>query len=113
MRDFREFPHQYLAVPQGPGRGNQESDADRALWQTIADIIELQVKRRYTRPMAPAEVEEQVRQNRRSVHADDKLLKLLESRDANGAEKYWTTHLAAVGDGLLGPDADALIDLPD
>jgi hypothetical protein len=63
--------------------------------------------------MAPAEAEEQVRLNLRSVHADDKLLKLLDSADAAGAEVYWTRHLTAVGEALLGPDADAVVDLPD
>jgi hypothetical protein len=66
--------------------------------------------------MQPAEAEEQVRQNLRSVHANDKLLKLLESHDADGAEAYWTKHLLAIGPRGFpprGPDADALVDLPD
>jgi DNA-binding GntR family transcriptional regulator len=63
--------------------------------------------------MLPAEAEEQIRLNVRSVHANDKLLKLLESHDPDGAEAFWTKHLVAVGDTLLGDDADAVVDLPD
>jgi hypothetical protein len=38
---------------------------------------------------------------------------LLKSQDADGAAAYWTKHLLAIGAILLGPDADAVIDLPD
>jgi len=112
IRDFREFPHNTWQFHRGlvEGTGNQTLTV---LWQTIADIIELQVKTRYSRPMTEAEAEEQVRLNLRSVDAGDKLLKLLESRDAAGAEAYWTRHLIAVGETLLGPDGDAVVDLPD
>jgi GntR family transcriptional regulator, transcriptional repressor for pyruvate dehydrogenase complex len=112
VRDFREFPHNTWQFHRGLVEGTRNQTLT-VLWQTIADIIELQVKSRYSRPMAPAEAEEQVRMNLRSVHADDKLLKLLESHDAAGAEAYWTRHLVAVGNTLLGPDADTVVDLPD
>jgi GntR family transcriptional regulator, transcriptional repressor for pyruvate dehydrogenase complex len=110
--DFREFPHHSWAFHRGlvEGTGNQTLEV---LWQTIADIIELQVTSRYTRPMNAAEIEDQVTQNRRSVRANDRLLKLLESHDADGAERYWIKHLIAVGEHLLGPDPDAVVDLPD
>jgi hypothetical protein len=55
----------------------------------------------------------QVCQNLRSTRANDTLLKLLESQDADGAEPYWTEQLIAVGATLLGPDGDAAVDLPD
>jgi hypothetical protein len=83
------------------------------LWQTIADIIELIVTSRYTRPMVPSEIEEQVARNKRSVRANDRLLKLLESQDADGAERYWTKHMVAVSTSLLAADGHAVIDLPD
>ncbi len=63
--------------------------------------------------MGPAEVEEQVNRNQRSVRANDRLLKLLESQDADGAERYWTKHMIAVSTSLLAADGDAVVDLPD
>jgi GntR family transcriptional regulator, transcriptional repressor for pyruvate dehydrogenase complex len=112
VRDFREFPHYSWGFHRGlvEGTGNQTL---AVLWQTIADIIELLVTTRYTRPMNPAEIEEQVTRNRRSVRANDRLLKLLDSHDADGAERYWTKHLNAVSESLLAADADAVVDLPD
>jgi DNA-binding GntR family transcriptional regulator len=83
------------------------------LIQTIADIIKLQLTRRYARPMLPAEVEKQIRLNLRSIRANNKLLKLLDSRDADGAEAYWAKHLIAVGVTVLGDGADAVVDLPE
>lgn len=112
VRDFREFPHQSWGFHRGLVEGTQNQTL-AVLWQTIADIIELLVIRRYTRPMGPAEAAEQIAQNQRSVRANDRLLKLLESHDADGAERYWTKHLIAVGDNLLGANADAVVDLPD
>jgi GntR family transcriptional regulator, transcriptional repressor for pyruvate dehydrogenase complex len=111
-RDFREFPHRSWSFHKALVEGAR-NETLTVLWQTIADIIELQVARRYSRPMQPDEVEEQVQQNLRSVRANDKLLKLLESHDADAAEAYWITHLRAVGESLLGPDPDAVVDLPD
>jgi hypothetical protein len=73
------------------------------LLQTIADIIELQVMRRYTRPMQPDETEEQVRQNLRSVHANGKLLKLLKSQDADGAAAYWPSTCSRSEPSCSGP----------
>jgi GntR family transcriptional regulator, transcriptional repressor for pyruvate dehydrogenase complex len=112
VRDFRQFPHHSWGFHRElvEGTGNQTL---AVLWQTIADIIELQVTSRYTRPMNAAEIEDQVTQNRRSVRANDRLLKLLDSHDADGAERYWIKHLIAVGEHLLGPDPDAVVDLPD
>jgi GntR family transcriptional regulator, transcriptional repressor for pyruvate dehydrogenase complex len=112
VADFREFPHQVWIFHRGlvEGTGNQTLEV---LWQTIADIIELQVTSRYTRPMSPAETDDQISQNQRSVRADDRLLKLLESHDADAAEAYWTRHLIAVADYLLRPDPAAVVDLPD
>jgi DNA-binding FadR family transcriptional regulator len=112
VRNFRDFPHHSWSFHKGLVEGTRNHTLT-VLVQTIADIIELQVTRRYSRPMQPSEAEEQVRQNLRSVHANDKLLKLLESHDADGAESYWTTHLVAIGATLLGPDADTVVDLPD
>jgi len=112
VRDFKEFPHNSWLFSKGlvEGTGNQTLTL---LLQTIADIIELQLTRRYERPMLPAEAEEQVRLNLRSVRANDKLLKLLESGDADGSEAYWTKHLIAAGVSVLGDDAEAVIDLPE
>jgi DNA-binding GntR family transcriptional regulator len=95
VRDFREFPHHSWRFHKGLVEGTRNQTLTM-LVQTIADIIELQVTRRYTRPMIPAEAEAQACQNLRSVQANDKLLKLLESQDADGAEAYWTEHLIAV-----------------
>jgi DNA-binding GntR family transcriptional regulator len=74
------------------------------LWQTIADIIELLVTSWHTRPMGLEEIGDQVTRNERSVRANDRLLKMFESHDADAAQQYWTRHLVAVGDQLLGPD---------
>lgn len=112
VRDFAEFPRCSWSFHKGLVEGTRNQTLT-ILLQTIADIIELQVARRYSRPMHPGEVEEHVRQNRRSVCANEKLLKLLESQDADGAEAYWTKHLRAIGTTLLGPDADTVVDLPD
>lgn len=112
VRDFREFPHHSWGFHRGLVEGTRNQTL-AVLWQTIADIIELLVTSRYTRPMGPAEAAEQITQNQRSVRANDRLLKLLESHDADGAERYWTKHLIAVGDNLLGANADAVVDLPD
>jgi GntR family transcriptional repressor for pyruvate dehydrogenase complex len=112
VRDLREFLHHSWSFHKGLVEGTRNQTLT-ALAQTIADIIELQVTRRYARAMIPAEAEEQARQNLGSVQANDKLLRLLESQDADGAESYWTEHLTAVGATLLGPDGDAVVDLPD
>ncbi len=112
VRDFREFPHHSWLFHKGLVEGTRNQTLT-VLVQTIADIVELQVTRRYTRPMPAAEAEEQVQLNLRSVRANDHLLKLLESQDAHGAEAYWTGHLTALGATLLGPAADAVVDLPD
>jgi len=112
VRDFREFPRHSWSFHKGLVEGTRNQTLT-VLVQTIADIIESQVTRGYTRPAPPAEAEEQVQLNLGSVRANDELLKLLESQDAGGAEAYWTKHLAAVGAMLLGPDADAVVDLPD
>src|ERR1700689_949968 len=112
IRDFREFPHVSWEFHRGLIEGTKNQTL-AVLWQTIADIIELIVTSRYTRPMVPTEIEEQVARNQRSVRANDRLLKLLESRDADGAEKYWTKHMVAVATSLLADDGDAVVDLPD
>ncbi len=112
VRDFGEFPRHSWQFHKGLVEGTRNQTLT-VLVQTIADIIELQVARRYTRPLPSAEAEDQVSLNLRSVRANDQLLELLESRDADGAEAYWTRHLTAVGATLLGPDADAVVDLPD
>jgi GntR family transcriptional regulator, transcriptional repressor for pyruvate dehydrogenase complex len=112
VRDFRGFPHHSWLFHKGLVEGTRNQTLT-VLVQTIADIIELQVTRRYTRPMPTAEAEEQVQLNLRSVAANDRLLGLLEAQDAVGAEAYWTRHLIAVSATLLGPDADAVVDLPD
>jgi GntR family transcriptional regulator, transcriptional repressor for pyruvate dehydrogenase complex len=112
VRDFREFPHLSWGFHRGLIEGTRNQTL-AVLWQTIADIIELIVTSRYTRPMSPAEIEEQVTRNQRSVRANDRLLKLLESQDADGAERYWTKHMIAVSTSLLAADGDAVVDLPD
>jgi GntR family transcriptional repressor for pyruvate dehydrogenase complex len=112
VRDFGEFPHRVWLFH----RGLVEATSNQTLTvliQTIADVIELQLTRRYSRPMGPAEVEEQVRLNLKSVRANEKLIKLLESQDADGAEAYWTKHLTAAGATVFGDDADTVIDLPE
>lgn len=40
------------------------------------------------------------------------VLETLHQRN-DAARAYWTRHLTAVGATLLGPDADAVVDLPD
>jgi DNA-binding FadR family transcriptional regulator len=112
VRDFREFPRHSWLFHKCLVEGTRNQTLT-VLLQTIADIIELQLARRYSRPMIPAEAEEQVRQNLLSVDANDKLLKLMESEDTDGAETYWARHLVAVGARLLGPAGDAVVDLPD
>jgi hypothetical protein len=62
--------------------------------------------------MLPAEASEQIHLNLRSIRANDKLIKLLDSRDADGGESYCTKHLTAVGVTVLGDYADAVVDLP-
>jgi DNA-binding FadR family transcriptional regulator len=112
VRDFREFPHHSWDFHRGlvEGTGNQTV---AVLWQTVADIIEMLVTSHYTRLVGAAEIADQVTQNQRSVRANDRLLKLLESHDPDGAERYWTKHLNAVSITLLGADADTVVDLPD
>jgi DNA-binding FadR family transcriptional regulator len=112
LRDFSEFPHRIWLFHRGLVEATNNQTLT-VLIQTIADIIELQLTRRYARPMVPAEAEEQVRLNLRAVRANDKLIKLLESQDADGAETYWTRHLNAAGATLLGDEADDVIDLPE
>jgi GntR family transcriptional repressor for pyruvate dehydrogenase complex len=112
VRDFREFPHLSWGFHRGLIEGTKNQTL-AVLWQTIADIIELIVTSRYTRPMGPAEIEEQVTRNQRSVRANDRLLKLLESQDADGAERYWTKHMIAVSTSLLANDGNTVVDLPD
>jgi GntR family transcriptional regulator, transcriptional repressor for pyruvate dehydrogenase complex len=112
VRDFREFPHHSWGFHRGLVEGTR-NETLAVLWQTVADIIELQVTSRYTRPMGPAEADEQVARNQRSVRANDRLLKLLESQDADGAERYWTKHMIAVSESRLSYDADEIVDLPD
>lgn len=112
VRDFQQFPHNSWLFHKGLVEGTRNQTVT-VLLQTIADIIELQLTRRYSRPMTSAEAEEQIRQNLRSVRANDKLLKLLESQDADGAEAYWTKHLLAAAAMVLGDDADSIVDLPE
>lgn len=112
VRDFRQFPYDSWAFHRGIVEGTRNQTLT-VLWQTIADIIELQFASRFARPMGPSEAEDQITANKRSVRANDKLLKLLESADADGAERYWTTHLKALSDYVLRADADAVVDLPD
>jgi GntR family transcriptional regulator, transcriptional repressor for pyruvate dehydrogenase complex len=112
VRDFQEFPHNSWLFHKGLVEATRNQTVT-VLLQTIADIIELQLTRRYSRPMTSVEVEEQIRLNRQSVRANDKLLKLLDSRDADGAEAYWTKHLLAAGTVVLGDDADSIVDLPE
>jgi GntR family transcriptional regulator, transcriptional repressor for pyruvate dehydrogenase complex len=112
VRDFKEFPHNSWLFSKGLVEATQNQTLT-VLLQTVADIIELQVRRRYERPMLPDEAEEQVRLNLKSVRANDKLLKLLESGDADGAEAYWTKHLIAAGVTILGDDAETVVDLPE
>jgi GntR family transcriptional regulator, transcriptional repressor for pyruvate dehydrogenase complex len=112
VRDFKAFPHDSWLFSKGlvEGTGNQTLTL---LLQTIADIIELQLTRRYERPMLPDEAEEQVRLNLKSVRANDKLLKLLAAGDADGSEAYWTKHMIAAAASVLGDDAEAIVDLPE
>jgi GntR family transcriptional regulator, transcriptional repressor for pyruvate dehydrogenase complex len=110
--DLREFPRRCWLFHKGlvEAAGNQTL---AVLAQTVADIIELQLARGYTRPLPAAEADEQVRRNLRSVQANDRLLRLLEAGDADGAQAHWARHLTAMGADQLGPDADTVVDLPD
>jgi GntR family transcriptional repressor for pyruvate dehydrogenase complex len=112
VQNFQEFPHNSWLFHKGLVEGTRNQTLT-VLLQTVADIIELQLTRRYSRPMTPDEAAEQVRQNLRSVRANDKLLKLLESRDADEAEAYWTKHLLAASTLVLGDDAETIVDLPE
>jgi GntR family transcriptional regulator, transcriptional repressor for pyruvate dehydrogenase complex len=112
VRNFQEFPHNSWLFHKGLVEGTRNQTLT-VLLQTVADIIELQLTRRYSRPMTPDEAEERVRQNLRSVRANDKLLKLLESGDADGAEAYWTKHLVAASALVLGDDGETVVDLPE
>ena len=62
VRDFREFPVRGWQFHKGLVEATSNQTLT-VLIQTIADIIELQFTRKYSRPMNPAEVEEQVRLN--------------------------------------------------
>jgi len=110
--DLSEFPGVCWLFHKGlvEAAGNQTL---AVLAQNIADIIELQLARRYTRAVGAAEADERVRCNLRSVQANDKLLRLLEAGDADGAQAHWASHLTAMGATQLGADADAVVDLPD
>jgi GntR family transcriptional regulator, transcriptional repressor for pyruvate dehydrogenase complex len=112
VRDFRQFPVDSWSFHKGLIEGTRNQTLT-VLVQTIADIIELQATRGSARSAPAACADEQVRVNLQSVEANDTLLKLLEARDADGAEAHWTRHLIMVGATMLGPDADTVVDLPD
>jgi GntR family transcriptional regulator, transcriptional repressor for pyruvate dehydrogenase complex len=112
VRDFRQFCRHSWSFHKGLVEGTR-NETLTVLVQAIADLIELQATRGSPRPQPPAGTDEQVRVNLESVEANDTLLKLLEARDADGAEAHWTRHLTSAGTALLGPDADTVVDLPD
>ncbi|HVW42190.1 MAG TPA: GntR family transcriptional regulator [Amycolatopsis sp.] len=64
----------------------------------IAEIVELHITVRETAP--ETDRAEQVRDNKRSVRANSKMLRLVESGDADAAEAYWREHITAVVDHL-------------
>jgi DNA-binding FadR family transcriptional regulator len=111
VEDFGRFPDNSWSFHRSLVEGTNNRTLG-VLFQLIADIVELAIFRKYSRAMTEAEAREQATLNRRSVKANDRLLKLLEARDAEGAEAYWTRHMIAVAETLIGADQDAVIDLP-
>ena len=111
VEDFDRFPHCTWSFHRSLVEGANNRTVG-VLIQLIADIIELAISRKYSRQMTEAEAQEQTILNKRSVKANDRLIKLLEARDGDGAEAYWTRHLNAVAESLVGADRDVGIDLP-
>jgi DNA-binding FadR family transcriptional regulator len=48
---------------------------------------------------------------RRGLKSQRRLLELIESGDANGAEAHWHAHMAVVGRVMLGQDASTVVEL--
>jgi DNA-binding FadR family transcriptional regulator len=75
--------------------GNQ---ALTVLMDLIAEIVQQHITARET--AADNDPVERVRDNKRSVRANAKMLKLVESGDADAAEAYWREHITAVVEHL-------------
>ena len=50
---------------------------------------------------------------RRGVRSQQRLVELIESGDADGAEEHWRTHMGVVGKVMLGQKAKTVVDLLD
>ena len=49
----------------------------------------------------------------RGVRSQQRLVELIESGDADGAEEHWRTHMGVVGKVMLGQKAKTVVDLLD
>jgi DNA-binding GntR family transcriptional regulator len=65
----------------------------------LADIVEKHLMAEIT---GKRRHEDQLRDNRRAYLAHARLLGLVEARDAEGAQAFWSRHMEIAGDILLG-----------
>lgn len=112
LDDFATFPHLSFKFHRTVVEGTR-NETLVVLLQMIADIIELHLTRRYHRQMTADEKQEQIRANGRSLRANDRLLRYLDTKDGDGAEAFWTRHLRAIGQIWLEAEGNHVIDLPD
>lgn len=77
----------------------------------VAEMLNEVVVRAVSAVSGPPGVPESVSTRRRGIRSQSRLLDLIESGDATGAETHWRTHMGVVGKVLLGQEATTVVDL--
>ena len=84
--------------------------------QTLTILVEMlnEVVTRAVTAVSQVEVNgDSVATRRRGLRSQHRLATLVEAGDADGAEAHWRTHMAVVGEVMLGHQAKTVVDLLD
>ncbi len=77
----------------------------------VAEMLNEIVSRAVTAVSRTGPAPESVATRRRGIRSQERLVSLIESGDAPGAEAHWRTHMTVVGRVLLGQEAKTVVDL--
>jgi GntR family transcriptional repressor for pyruvate dehydrogenase complex len=77
----------------------------------VAEMLEEIVVRAVTEVSKSEDVVGSLSTRRRGLRSQRRLLQLIEAGDANGAEAHWRSHMAVVGQVMLGQKASTVVDL--
>jgi GntR family transcriptional regulator, transcriptional repressor for pyruvate dehydrogenase complex len=87
--------------------------AGNQTFSIVAEMLNEIVARAVTAVSSADDVAGSLTTRKRGIRSQRRLLELLESGDAAGAEKHWRDHMGVVGRIMLGQEASTVVDLLD